>query len=99
MFAIYIGNNTSSNESVIDFYTQYTSLNDSAKIEKNTSYFLLNIPINDDFRLENNEEIHIAVIPFEHEIPVEHGIPADSEIPDGHVICLTDVTIIDDDGT
>ena len=79
----FTGNHTTTNESIIDYYAKYIYPN-TVIIPAGTQDFLLTIDIVDDRRLENNELFRITA-----------GVP---DVPDGEVLCSTDVIIRDDDG-
>ena len=68
---------------LIDYYAAYHYPN-FAVVPANTTYFTLNITIVDDSVLENSELVRIVAIP--------------PRVPDGHLRCLADLVIVDDDG-
>ena len=90
IFVKFNSNNCVGNESTfisedeIDYYTSY-SFPYFATIEAYSSYFILSIPIVQDCILENNEIFRVSAIP--------------PELPNGHIRCIADVIIVDDDGT
>ena len=71
-------------EDGIDYYTSY-SYPFYTIVEAYSSYFILSIPIVQDYIFEDNELFRVIAIP--------------SELPDGHTRCTADVIIVDDDGT
>ena len=77
---MFTGNETANGD--LDYYTQF-SWPYCATVKKGSLYFLLNIPVIDDAKIEDYELFRIYV---------------DSpSIPDGHAYCSTDFIIINND--
>ena len=78
-----IGNESSSDNSEIDYYVSHSYPNMDI-IPKGSMYYTLKIKIVDEDRMEDDEVFRITAIP--------------EDLPDGHIYCTTYVYIKDDDG-